>query len=214
MQAGGRGALQSCIHSNKKMASTLGCKHAANVVLARHWIRTELAWIQFAAPILYRVEQRELECMQVNVLDKFKPKANRTSQFTVYLNIKYWLNAAGVTLLSSLLQSSCFLKKQKWLKCMTMWLKYFLNSKDHLIYNELDFFFTFCQLSVDVSLISHCFLSSIMSPPPYPPTPSCFNRKSVDDFTGPRERSDLGFITFDLSADILQTPPHKMTAVL
>uniref|UniRef100_A0AAZ3Q3I9 Signal peptidase complex subunit 3 n=1 Tax=Oncorhynchus tshawytscha TaxID=74940 RepID=A0AAZ3Q3I9_ONCTS len=27
-------------------------------------------------------------------------------------------------------------------------------------------------------------------------------RKNVDDFTGPRERSDLGFITFDLSADI------------
>uniref|UniRef100_A0A8C3A907 Signal peptidase complex subunit 3 n=1 Tax=Cyclopterus lumpus TaxID=8103 RepID=A0A8C3A907_CYCLU len=27
--------------------------------------------------------------------------------------------------------------------------------------------------------------------------------KNVDDFTGPRERSDLGFITFDLSADIL-----------
>ncbi|KAJ0051084.1 hypothetical protein NL108_012295, partial [Boleophthalmus pectinirostris] len=29
--------------------------------------------------------------------------------------------------------------------------------------------------------------------------------KNVDDFTGPRERSDLGFITFDLSADILLT---------
>ncbi|CAK6976127.1 hypothetical protein L3Q82_019260%2C partial [Scomber scombrus] len=27
--------------------------------------------------------------------------------------------------------------------------------------------------------------------------------KNVDDFTGPRERSDLGFITFDLSVDIL-----------
>ncbi|XP_076004334.1 signal peptidase complex subunit 3 [Genypterus blacodes] len=26
--------------------------------------------------------------------------------------------------------------------------------------------------------------------------------KNVDDFTGPRERSDLGFITFDLSADL------------
>lgn len=30
-----------------------------------------------------------------------------------------------------------------------------------------------------------------------------FCRKNVDDFTGPRERSDLGFLTFDLSADIL-----------
>ncbi|KFO90154.1 Signal peptidase complex subunit 3, partial [Buceros rhinoceros silvestris] len=28
-------------------------------------------------------------------------------------------------------------------------------------------------------------------------------RKNVEDFTGPRERSDLGFITFDISADIL-----------
>ncbi|XP_068607298.1 signal peptidase complex subunit 3 isoform X2 [Brachionichthys hirsutus] len=26
--------------------------------------------------------------------------------------------------------------------------------------------------------------------------------KNVDDFTGPRERSDLGFITFDLSAEL------------
>lgn len=32
--------------------------------------------------------------------------------------------------------------------------------------------------------------------------PLPFDRKNVDDFTGPRERSDLGFITFDLSADI------------
>ncbi|CAL8333211.1 unnamed protein product [Merluccius merluccius] len=29
--------------------------------------------------------------------------------------------------------------------------------------------------------------------------------KNVDDFTGPRERSDLGFINFNLSADILLT---------
>ncbi|NXP78818.1 SPCS3 peptidase, partial [Ramphastos sulfuratus] len=28
-------------------------------------------------------------------------------------------------------------------------------------------------------------------------------RKNVEDFTGPRERSDLGFITFDITADIL-----------
>ncbi|XDA89847.1 hypothetical protein R6Z07F_019431 [Ovis aries] len=27
--------------------------------------------------------------------------------------------------------------------------------------------------------------------------------KNVEDFTGPRERSDLGFITFDITADIL-----------
>lgn len=30
------------------------------------------------------------------------------------------------------------------------------------------------------------------------------SRKNVEDFTGPRERSDLGFITFDITADILQ----------
>lgn len=29
------------------------------------------------------------------------------------------------------------------------------------------------------------------------------NRKNVEDFTGPRERSDLGFVTFDVTADIL-----------
>ena len=29
------------------------------------------------------------------------------------------------------------------------------------------------------------------------------SRKNVEDFTGPRERSDLGFITFDITADIL-----------
>ncbi|NWT49546.1 SPCS3 peptidase, partial [Erythrocercus mccallii] len=28
-------------------------------------------------------------------------------------------------------------------------------------------------------------------------------RKNVEDFTGPRERSDLGFVTFDITADIL-----------
>nr|XP_031547189.1 signal peptidase complex subunit 3 [Vicugna pacos] len=28
------------------------------------------------------------------------------------------------------------------------------------------------------------------------------NRKNVEDFTGPRERSDLGFITFDITADL------------
>lgn len=29
------------------------------------------------------------------------------------------------------------------------------------------------------------------------------SRKNVEDFTGPRERSDLGFINFDVTADIL-----------
>nr|XP_009937279.1 PREDICTED: signal peptidase complex subunit 3 [Opisthocomus hoazin] len=33
----------------------------------------------------------------------------------------------------------------------------------------------------------------------------CFNstdEKNVEDFTGPRERSDLGFVTFDITADL------------
>lgn len=38
---------------------------------------------------------------------------------------------------------------------------------------------------------------------------SLFHRKNVDDFTGPRERSDLGFITFDLSADILKNIANR-----
>lgn len=49
------------------------------------------------------------------------------------------------------------------------------------------FMFSFHNL---IFFISRVFLSLV-------------NRKNVDDFTGPRERSDLGFITFDLSADIL-----------
>lgn len=40
---------------------------------------------------------------------------------------------------------------------------------------------------------------------------SSFSSKNVDDFTGPRERSDLGFVTFDISANILLT--EQTTAV-
>ncbi|NXU49833.1 SPCS3 peptidase, partial [Turnix velox] len=36
-------------------------------------------------------------------------------------------------------------------------------------------------------------------------------RKNVEDFTGPRERSDLGFVTFDISADILHG--EKMVSI-
>lgn len=45
-------------------------------------------------------------------------------------------------------------------------------------------------------------------------------RKNVEDFTGPRERSDLGFVTFDITADILngknglQTFWYKNTLML
>ncbi|NWI80723.1 SPCS3 peptidase, partial [Dryoscopus gambensis] len=45
-------------------------------------------------------------------------------------------------------------------------------------------------------------------------------RKNVEDFTGPRERSDLGFVTFDITADILngknglQTYRNKNTLII
>ncbi|NWW06386.1 SPCS3 peptidase, partial [Oreocharis arfaki] len=45
-------------------------------------------------------------------------------------------------------------------------------------------------------------------------------RKNVEDFTGPRERSDLGFVTFDITADILngknglQTFRNKNTFII
>ncbi|NXB23824.1 SPCS3 peptidase, partial [Rhagologus leucostigma] len=45
-------------------------------------------------------------------------------------------------------------------------------------------------------------------------------RKNVEDFTGPRERSDLGFVTFDITADILngknglQTFRNKKTLII
>ncbi|NXU04119.1 SPCS3 peptidase, partial [Buphagus erythrorhynchus] len=45
-------------------------------------------------------------------------------------------------------------------------------------------------------------------------------RKNVEDFTGPRERSDLGFVTFDITADILngknglQTSWTKSTLII
>ncbi|NXO10255.1 SPCS3 peptidase, partial [Oriolus oriolus] len=45
-------------------------------------------------------------------------------------------------------------------------------------------------------------------------------RKNVEDFTGPRERSDLGFVTFDITADILngknglQTSRNKNTLII
>ncbi|NXC58988.1 SPCS3 peptidase, partial [Aleadryas rufinucha] len=44
--------------------------------------------------------------------------------------------------------------------------------------------------------------------------------KNVEDFTGPRERSDLGFVTFDITADILngknglQTFRNKNTFII
>ncbi|NXB63558.1 SPCS3 peptidase, partial [Struthidea cinerea] len=45
-------------------------------------------------------------------------------------------------------------------------------------------------------------------------------RKNVEDFTGPRERSDLGFVTFDITADILneknglQTFRNESTSII
>ncbi|NWH58864.1 SPCS3 peptidase, partial [Geococcyx californianus] len=39
-------------------------------------------------------------------------------------------------------------------------------------------------------------------------------RKNVDDFTGPRERSDLGFVTFDITADILNGKSGYLTTLI
>ncbi|NXS79758.1 SPCS3 peptidase, partial [Erpornis zantholeuca] len=39
-------------------------------------------------------------------------------------------------------------------------------------------------------------------------------RKNVEDFTGPRERSDLGFVTFDITADILNGKMYSMVFFL
>ncbi|NXF04017.1 SPCS3 peptidase, partial [Smithornis capensis] len=37
-------------------------------------------------------------------------------------------------------------------------------------------------------------------------------RKNVEDFTGPRERSDLGFVTFDITADILNGKNARLSS--
>ncbi|KAK1791934.1 hypothetical protein P4O66_013192 [Electrophorus voltai] len=61
------------------------------------------------------------------------------------------------------------------------------------------------SLSVMAALTFGCFLTTALKDRrvPVDVRVSRVVLKNVDDFTGPRERSDLGFVTFDLSADIL-----------
>ncbi|KAM6971907.1 signal peptidase complex subunit 3 [Aplochiton taeniatus] len=61
------------------------------------------------------------------------------------------------------------------------------------------------SLSVMAALTFGCFITTAFKDRSVPADirVSRVMLKNVDDFTGPRERSDLGFITFDLTADIL-----------
>ncbi|XP_028300999.1 signal peptidase complex subunit 3-like [Gouania willdenowi] len=56
------------------------------------------------------------------------------------------------------------------------------------------------SLSVMAALTFGCFITTAFKDRRVPVSKVML--KNVDDFTGPRERSDLGFITFDLSADL------------
>ncbi|MCI4376032.1 hypothetical protein PGIGA_G00183340 [Pangasianodon gigas] len=61
------------------------------------------------------------------------------------------------------------------------------------------------SLSVMAALTFGCFITTAFRDRSVPVNihVSRVLLKNVDDFTGPRERSDLGFVTFDLSVDIL-----------
>ncbi|MBN3300043.1 SPCS3 peptidase, partial [Amia calva] len=61
------------------------------------------------------------------------------------------------------------------------------------------------SLSVMAALTFGCFVTTAFKDRSVPVNihVSRVTLKNVDDFTGPRERSDLGFVTFDISADIL-----------
>ncbi|CAL8350685.1 unnamed protein product [Boreogadus saida] len=63
------------------------------------------------------------------------------------------------------------------------------------------------SLSVMAALTFGCFITTAFKDRRVPVNVhvSRVMLKNVDDFTGPRERSDLGFINFDLSANILLT---------
>uniref|UniRef100_A0A8C2I0I0 Signal peptidase complex subunit 3 n=1 Tax=Cyprinus carpio TaxID=7962 RepID=A0A8C2I0I0_CYPCA len=63
------------------------------------------------------------------------------------------------------------------------------------------------SLSVMAALTFGCFITTAFKDRSVPVDiqVSKVMIKNVDDFTGPRERSDLGFVTFDISANILLT---------
>nr|XP_006630026.1 PREDICTED: signal peptidase complex subunit 3 [Lepisosteus oculatus] len=60
------------------------------------------------------------------------------------------------------------------------------------------------SLSVMAALTFGCFITTAFKDRSVPVDISVSRvmLKNVDDFTGPRERSDLGFVTFDISADL------------
>ncbi|XP_061687203.1 signal peptidase complex subunit 3 isoform X4 [Syngnathoides biaculeatus] len=68
------------------------------------------------------------------------------------------------------------------------------------------------SLSVMAALTFGCFITTAFKDRTVPVDVrvSKVMLRNVDDFTGPRERSDLGFITFDLSADILYISVRTM----
>ncbi|XP_022612931.1 signal peptidase complex subunit 3 isoform X2 [Seriola dumerili] len=72
------------------------------------------------------------------------------------------------------------------------------------------------SLSVMAALTFGCFITTAFKDRRVPVDihVSKVMLKNVDDFTGPRERSDLGFITFDLSADILFTTCTSLNQVV
>ncbi|RMC13991.1 hypothetical protein DUI87_09075 [Hirundo rustica rustica] len=61
------------------------------------------------------------------------------------------------------------------------------------------------SLSVMAALTFGCFITTAFKERSVPVriAVSRVTLKNVEDFTGPRERSDLGFVTFDITADIL-----------
>ncbi|XP_061687204.1 signal peptidase complex subunit 3 isoform X5 [Syngnathoides biaculeatus] len=72
------------------------------------------------------------------------------------------------------------------------------------------------SLSVMAALTFGCFITTAFKDRTVPVDVrvSKVMLRNVDDFTGPRERSDLGFITFDLSADILYISVQYLTGML
>ncbi|KAK4818481.1 hypothetical protein QYF61_014211 [Mycteria americana] len=63
------------------------------------------------------------------------------------------------------------------------------------------------SLSVMAALTFGCFITTAFKERSVPVSiaVSRVTLKNVEDFTGPRERSDLGFVTFDITADILNS---------
>ncbi|KAI4873953.1 hypothetical protein NFI96_033727 [Prochilodus magdalenae] len=72
------------------------------------------------------------------------------------------------------------------------------------------------SLSVMAALTFGCFITTAFKDRSVPVNihVSKVMLKNVDDFTGPRERSDLGFVTFDMSADILFSSTKVLNQVV